>query len=221
MRHSLVALAAFALLALSLVAASAQGGGGRRGGGFGRNAGGLALLRMESVQKELKMTPDQIAKVDTKQQELRQQMRELRQNGGDDPRAAMEKMQELNHKAVAEILDETQQKRFHQLELQREGPAALAHKEVQDKLGLSEDQRSKIADIQRKAGEDMRSMMEGKNLREMSDDERRTMMEKMRSMQKETGEKMLAVLTDDQRSKWTDMQGAKFEFGRPERGNGA
>ena len=87
MRRSLVTLAALALLAISVVAASAQGGGGggRRGGMMGR-MGGLGLLRQEAVQKELHMTPPQIDKIDAKQQEVQQQMRDMMQNSGVDPR---------------------------------------------------------------------------------------------------------------------------------------
>src|SRR5690242_573126 len=78
-----------AVLAAGLVtSASAQGGGGqgrRGGGGFGGRGGfggGIMMLRSPDVQKDLKMTPPQIEKVDGKQQEVMQAMRDAFQGGG-------------------------------------------------------------------------------------------------------------------------------------------
>ncbi len=205
MRRSLVVLSALMLLAAALVSASAQGGQGRRGGG----GGGLNLLRRESVQKELKMTADQVAKVDAKRQEVRQQTQALDQSLSPQERA--EKSREIQQKAVADILNEDQMKRFHQLELQQEGPAALLHKDIADKLKLTDDQRKQIADIQQKSREDMRAALQGKNFRDLSDEDR----QKLQEIRKTADEKMVAVLTDEQKDQWKDMQGEKFDFGPP------
>ncbi|MFM9117355.1 MAG: hypothetical protein ACKOU6_14465, partial [Planctomycetota bacterium] len=84
-----------ALIALtsSLVAGAAwaqQGAAGGRGGagGFGTGPGGfgtnrLMLLQIEAVQKELKLTPEQIAALE----KLRQELRPQRQGGAGAPGA--------------------------------------------------------------------------------------------------------------------------------------
>ncbi|HLV80158.1 MAG TPA: hypothetical protein VKT32_07735, partial [Chthonomonadaceae bacterium] len=138
-----LALVGAAMLVLSVGSVSAQG---RRGGGMfgmmGRGGGGLRLLTNKSVQDELHMTQPQIDKATAKSDELRQQMRQQFQQGGQpDPearRAAFQKMQQEQEQAVADILDSRQLHRFRQIELQQMGPSALMRKDVQDALHLSE-----------------------------------------------------------------------------------
>jgi len=214
-KRGLTALVAMSLLAVSLVAAQAQGGGG---GGFGqgrrggmRGMGGLTILRDEKVQTELKMTPDQIAKIETKQQEVQGKMRDLMQSAGDfqsmtpeDRAKLMEKGQEINEAAVKDILTNDQLPRFHQLELQQSvqmmGPAALARKDVAEKLKLTDDQKAKLKDI------NTQMMTDSQQARQDQD------FQKMTEIRRGANEKALAVLTDDQRATFKDMLGAKFEF---------
>jgi len=222
-----------AILTLSVVAvgaANAQGGGGRGGrgmGGFGR-MGGIQMLRVPEVQKELKMTPDQISKLDAKQQEVQDATRALFQGGGgfgggdlEERQKRMAEVQEIQNKAVNDILNADQQKRYHQLELQRQGTIAITNrKDVQDELKLTDDQKTKIGDIQRQAMDDMRSMMQGADPQSMTADERRQMATKMQDAQKANSEKVLGVLTDDQKKQWTTMQGTPFKFPPMQPGRG-
>ncbi|HZP80337.1 MAG TPA: hypothetical protein VFB21_01745 [Chthonomonadaceae bacterium] len=219
MRHRMIALIVIGLLIVSVGSASAQGG--RRGGMMGRMGGGLGLLRMESVQKELKMTQPQIEKLDSKQQEVRAQMQELFQNSGgfqnmspEDRQKLFAKSQEIQHKAVADILDTTQMKRFEQLELQQQGPSALMRKDIADRLKLTEAQRSKLAEIQQQAMSEMRALFQSGNgggPGGMSEENR----QKFQAIQKTSNEKALAVLTAEQQKQWKQMLGAPFTFGPP------
>src|SRR5262245_27735891 len=90
-----------AFLFVTLVGGQQPGGGGKFGGGFGGGGGGntdpLALLRNDSVKKELGLTEDQTAKL---------------------PDAV--------RKALADVLDAKQQKRLREIELQQKGTNALA-----------------------------------------------------------------------------------------------
>lgn len=220
---------AVALVLLPTSAAFAQGGGqgggqgrgGQRGGMMGgRMGGGLMMLRMPAVQTELKMTQEQIGKIDAKQQELRAAQG---QGGGgfgggqaspEERQKMMAQMQEANTKAVASILDATQLKRFHQLELQQAGPAAIANrKDVQTELKVTEDQLKKIAEVQTQAQQDQRAAMQSfGNFQDMTQEDRTKMMAKMQEMQKATGEKIAAVLTDAQKAQWKEMLGTPFTF---------
>jgi Spy/CpxP family protein refolding chaperone len=212
----MIALIVIGLLIVSVGSASAQGG--RRGGMMGRMGGGLGLLRMESVQKELKMTQPQIEKLDSKQQEVRAQMQELFQNSGgfqnmspEDRQKLFAKSQEIQHKAVADILDTTQMKRFEQLELQQQGPSALMRKDIADRLKLTEAQRSKLMGIQQQAQSDMRALFQGGGFGNMTEENR----QKFQAIQKTANEKALAVLTAEQQKQWKQMLGAPFTFGPP------
>jgi hypothetical protein len=200
-------------------AALAQGGGGRRGM-VGRGGGGLLMLRLAEVQKELKMTPEQVGKLDAKQAEVRQSMQDAFQGSGNpaemsaaDRQKLMDKMQAIQSKAVADLLDATQQKRFRQLELQQQGPSAIAaRKDVADELKLTEDQKKQIAEIQAKADADNRAAMQGVDFQSMTQEDRVRMMTKRQDIQKTAGEKIAALLTEAQKAQWKEMLGAPFTF---------
>ena len=113
------------------------------------------MLRIAEVQKELKMTPEQVAKLDAKQDEVRQKMQTLFQGGGNpaemtpaERQKRTEQMMEVQTKAVNEILDPTQQKRYRQLDLQQQGASALMRKDVADELKLTDEQKKALADAQ-------------------------------------------------------------------------
>ncbi len=214
MRRNLIVLSALVLTMVSAGALSAQG---RRGGMMGR-MGGLRLLSMEPVQKELKMTPAQIDKVNAKQQEVRAQIRDLVQSGGspqsmsaEDREKFMMKVMEIQHKAVSDILDGPQMKRFDQLELQRQGLQALTRKDVADKLKLSDDQRNSVADILQKAEGERQAALQGKGFQNLTDEDR----QKLESIHKSTDQKIKAVLSEDQQKQWKEMHGEPFHFGPP------
>jgi Spy/CpxP family protein refolding chaperone len=234
MKRVVMAVAVAALLVAAVGAVSAQGPGGRRGG-RGPMMGGLGMLRMEEVQQELKMTQPQIDKIDAAQQSLMQKMQQMFQESGVDPRnmtaedrqKMMPKLQELQIKAVSEILDTTQMARFKQLELQQQGTLqALGRKDVAESLKLTDEQKSKVRELQQKAREEMMSLFQGGGGGDRpTPEEMQTRMKKMQEMRKANDEKALAVLTDAQKTRWTEMTGKPFKFpafgpGRPGRGGG-
>lgn len=222
MKRGFIAIAALTLLAASIGMASAQGGAGRgqgRGGFGGRGGGGLGMLRVKEVQEELKMTQPQIDKVDAKQQEVQQAIQTLVQNAGgfqnmspEDRQKLMPKMQEIQTKAVADILDTKQQKRFHQLELQQQGAMAISRPEVSKELALTDDQKTKIKDIQQAQQDKMREIFQGAG----QGGDRAAMMQQMQALQKAAGDKITALLTDAQKAQWKAMQGDAFKFPAPQ-----
>lgn len=209
-------VAAAALFALSSGAAMAQFGGGGRGGRGQNNGGGLQMLRLPEVQKELKLTPEQISLIDVKQQEVRDAMQALYPNGPgqmtpEERQQRTAKTQELQDKAVFDIIG----MRFRQLELQQQGPVALTRKSVADRLKLTDDQQKQVADLQTQANADRRAAMQGIDYQNMSDTDRQALASKMSGMQKAEGDKILALLTDTQKTQWKAMQGTPFAFPVP------
>ena len=57
--------------------------------------------------------------------------------------------------------------------------------------------------------------MQGVDFQGMSADDRAKLMTKMQDIQKASGDKMLAVLTDAQKTQWKEMQGTPFTFPAP------
>jgi hypothetical protein len=220
-RIGLVCGATALLMALS-VTAFAQGG--RQGRGGGMMAGGLRLLAVKEVQEELKMTQPQIDKIEGKQQEVMASMQEVFQGAGggggfqnlspEERQKLMAKVQEVQTKAVNDILDATQQKRFRQLELQQGGlNMAVARKDVADQLKITDEQRQKIGEIQRGLMEEMQSLRQGGGGgQDATPEERQKMNTKRAEIQKAANDKALALLTDTQKKTWTELTGAPFKF---------
>lgn len=208
-----------AILAFGLVAAlSGSAMAQRPGGGFGggmmmMGGGGVNLIANESVQKELKLDDSQVEKAKGVAEELRGKMREsfsaLQDLEGPE---RMKKAQELNRttteegmRALGAFLKPEQLKRFKEIVLQQRGPAVLTDPAVAKKLDVTDEQSGKILAI---LAEGQTAMREA---RESAGDDRAAAMEKFRSVQKETGEKIVGVLTDSQKKEWKEMTGEPFE----------
>jgi hypothetical protein len=227
-RFRLTALMAIVAIA---PAALAQGGGGQHGqgghGGQGMRQGGPgmmhgpAILFRQDVQRELKLTEEQIGK-----------LREAvpgpggpgglqrgghaggggqRQQGG--PPQGM-RGQGMGHEgmqkadaAVKGVLSDSQYKRYHELDLQLAGAMAVARPDVAEKLKLTEDQLQQIRSLGRPQGGPGGFQRGGQGGPPQGFDP--AQMDKAR---KEQDEKILALLTDAQLVQWHQMLGKKFEF---------
>ena len=175
-----VALASVALLLLSTTA-MAQPGGGRGGpggffggmGGFGGPGGGslLGLLRIEQIQKELDLLPDQIEKIQKLQEESRNEMRDLfsgfgemsreeRQKAMEGIREKMAKRRAEMDKKVKGILVDHQTERLMQINIQLQGDRALANEQVLEMLEITPKQKKDLEAIRDKLQEKMRKMGE-------------------------------------------------------------
>ncbi|MBI5707212.1 MAG: hypothetical protein HZC36_09520 [Armatimonadetes bacterium] len=135
--------------------------------------------------------------------------------GGFDPQQMEKREKELDQKVKA-ILSESQYTRFHELALQLDGAQALQRKDVADKVGLSQEKREQIAEIVRKSMEANRPDFGGQRGGLGDPDEMRRRMEEMRAKmeksRKDMNAKILAALSDAEKSKWKAMLGKEFNF---------
>ena len=197
------------------------GGGGPRGGG---PRGGMAgTLQQETVQAELKLNEDQkqrlLALAEQNRQpapemmELLSRMREASDEEREALRVEMDKLREVQKTKlegeVQQILDPEQFGRLQQLVLQNRGVGALKDDDVATDLNLTEAQRGQIQEISDSTDEQRRALFEG--LRDIPREERMTAMEEMRTkgeaLQKQRDEKLLAVLTAEQKNAWEKKLG--------------
>jgi hypothetical protein len=215
------------LLAGPAMAQRQKGDKQGRGGAGMRGAGGVAMiLSNPGAQEELKLAPDQIAKVT-------ETIAKVRKNHEDDfakvrelsPTEQRQKMQELGKAASEEILKDLedtlkpeQTKRLKEIELQVRGMQALLDPDVATALTLSDAQKEKIKSIEDDLTAEMRSLRPaggpgggggggaGGNP-----------FQKMQALRKEATKKALGVLTDAQKKTWQEMTGKPFEmrFQRP------
>jgi len=203
--------------------------------------GGIGLLRSEQVQQELKLTEDQKSKLQKLGEKMRDEFRERfsgmeglsreeRQKKMEEMREQMQKegaeRAEALKKQLAEILKPEQMKRMRQIELQQAGPAALAQPVVAEAVGLTDEQKEKIQEIQRESQEEMRKLWQ--SAREGDSEERGGRMEQLREKGRELREKAekkaMSLLKPEQKKKLGEMMGEPFEldrsqFGRPAGGD--
>ena len=177
------------------------------------------LLTMPAVQEELNLSEDQKTKVKEATDKSRAAMQKLytgiREASEADRQAKMEeagkKMQanaEETKKTIEGILLPKQLERLKGLAWQMGGVMALADKEIQQDLKLSDDQAAKI----KAAGEDLRKKAE-ELMSEGADPT--TLRPKMHQLRTDYEKQVMEVLTADQKVSLEKMKGAKFEFPMP------
>ncbi|MCU0713550.1 MAG: hypothetical protein MUC43_15930 [Pirellula sp.] len=209
----------------------AQGGGGGRGAGMGMMGGqGLAgLLMMEQVQTHLKLDEAQKGELKTLQESAAEDMRkmftDMREAGGDFS-VMQEKMREFMSKLdskIEEILDPDQFDRLLGLFAQRGLVQALTHKAIGERLELSQDTLGSIRKVEEESNAAMRNVFQrpeggqgggfgGGGNREEMQKRMEEMREKMQQARKESEDKILGLLSADQKDKLEKLKGEKFEF---------
>jgi len=201
--------------ALALMASPAWAQGR---GGFGFGSG--AFLMAPNVQKDMKLSEEQVGKVQETLREVREKHQDdfaALRDASEDQRA--EKMRALNKATSEEIkkalaLTDEQSKRFDQISLQTSGLQAFADPKVAEKLKLTGEQNSKIREL---AGAGRRGG--GAFNKDASKEERAEAFRKMQETQRENFAKVQAMLTDDQKTAWKEMTGTPIVVEYQRRGN--
>jgi len=219
-----LALVACILSAIGSQGFAQQREGGRRGGqGFG---GGNSLLLVKSVQDDLRLTDDQIARATKVIEEQRGSFRDLQNLSQEERIAKLRERGEATQKALGEILTADQQKRLKQIGLQMRGTEALGDEETATALNLSADQKDKIRTIRDEARAAMRAQFENRGQGGDREEQRK----KFEEQRTATQQKLTAVLTAEQQATWKSLQGEPFKgelprfgggFGGQRRGEGA
>jgi len=204
--------------------ALAQGGGGGRGGQRGGRGGNpnqpSSLLNRADVQKDLSITEDQKTKLGEIRTASRQKMTDAAAAAGEDraaQQAARQKVQEEVAKETLAVLTPEQQKRLKEIFIQVRGTQAVLNAEVAADLGLSDDQKSKIADLQKRqqqANQEIQAKMRDQSIDQA---EARTEMQKNA---KTLGDEIDKVITDAQKTKLKEMGGKPFVADAPAAGGG-
>jgi Spy/CpxP family protein refolding chaperone len=204
-----LAIVAWSVLA-SLVWAQPDGererGRGRGRGMMGPDLVGLALQK--SVSEELKLTSDQI---DRLKQLPEPERRGRGENAEERQKSRLEAFQ-AREKKVAEILEPGQLTRLKQINYQVMGPRAFMLPPVGEALNLTGEEKEKIQSAAEKGFREFGRLMESGAIKEGDSEEikeaNRTEFAKVDAA---TMEKIMAVLTPEQQSKWKEMLGEPFK----------
>ena len=233
-------------------AVEAQPGGQRQGGqgsGFGRgmNTGARTVsitqpLQIEKVRKAAEILDEQVEDIKKAVEKVRE---DARSTQGECPnfrdltetqreemfkkfRAQQEATTKKINEAVEEVLLPQQVERWEEIRLQIQGVAALLTEPVQKELKITAEQKTKFAGVQKETQEKGQELFSGvRELFQGGDREKaqaavQEIREKMTTMQKETNENLLGVLTDGQKKEFEKMKGKPVEISpeelRPSRG---
>jgi hypothetical protein len=190
------------------------------------------LLSSFAVQKELKLTEDQIVELRKQLDQARNELSAFHKGVNELPRdltptERQDKQRELQapaiaieRKMVAQSLTAEQRERFRQIVVQSDGPIAFGRDEVLAALKLTPEQVDKIARIvlnyQNAVSQSGRPVGGGQVL---SPDKQQAAQPgaggrifvldptKVRELARQAVEKAVAVLTDEQKAKWKELIG--------------
>jgi Spy/CpxP family protein refolding chaperone len=203
----------FLLSSLSLVLLSALGGchssagndpPPRQFGPGGGGRGGFNLSTNESVQKELGLTAKQKESLQKISADFRSSMSNL---SDEDRQTKMSELRKAMEDKIGAVLNAKQNARLKEIQVQVQGPAALATKDVAEALKLTDDQVSQITKLVDSLQSDIRDTFQvaGQDNFAQARDE-------VAKLRQEGNDKILAVLNSDQKAGFEKMQGAKFDL---------
>ena len=203
------------LIALGFMVAAAAGpamgqgfGGSSRGGRSFGGGGTLRIVLDESAQESLKLSDDQIKKLE--------EIQESSQSGGSDFGAIQEKLRSAESDEarqaifaemqadrerrtketdakVTEVLNDEQRGQLRVMVVQREGLRALSRDDIAAELKLNDDQRKKLADLNKEYQAARMSSF-------------RMPREEREAQQKKFEDQMTGVLSDEQKTVLAKMQ---------------
>jgi hypothetical protein len=201
-------------------------------GGRGMGMDKMRLIASDQVRKELNVTEEQASKIDEIAAAYREESRGLfsgmrgrdRDMSQEERAKAREEMTkkrgELLKKHETKLmaaLKEAQVKRLNQIWLQQQGVEALTSKHVVDNLKLSKDQVAKIKATFETRTEEMQKLMADMRAARQGGGDRSgfaEMREKMDAIGKKAEDAALAVLNAEQKKKFEELKGEKFELDR-------
>ena len=191
------------------------------------------LLSSDSVQMELRLNPEQKAKLEKVRSKLNGSLRSIAMgevsedaeplDGGagdgvvreedreeDRETRMLRQMGKLDSDArtvLQTLLSESQQRRLREISLQSRGPSAFSDPEVTRQLQLTQGQQQQLAKIQSATSKQRLDLY--KNIKTTPPQERAKILQQLRS--KETRLKY-AVLTSEQRALFQRMMGRKIQL---------
>jgi Spy/CpxP family protein refolding chaperone len=215
-RLGFLVIVAIAVVSINSVANAQPGRGGRGFGGggfFGGQSNGLDLLNDENVRRELDLVDDQVTKLREVQQRIGEEMRSafegfdfqgLRDLSEEEREAKFapirEKMEKVNadiQKDIDQVLLPQQRQRLKEIvvqsQIRRQGTSgALSGGALATELNITEEQKEKLRAKQAEVEEELRKETEQLRL--------------------EARDKILSVLTAEQRAKLNALMGKPIEF---------
>ncbi len=213
------------LLMAQASAVLAQPGRGRRGGP--PTIDRATALGVDQVRRELKIDEAQAATIDAAIEAYRQERSDAQPDRSSfsfltpEEQDDVRKKAQEDSKAISKNTDETlgallepaQVKRLDQMILQAQLQLAPATA-LRDNLDLSDDQQSKLTDVEKQIA-DERDRMRSEMMKKFQSGERPDFAEVRKLFTKAQADALaavMAIVTDEQKAKLTELQGEKFDI---------
>lgn len=170
-------------------------------------AGKIFLLQSEDVQKELKLSDEQV----TKLKEIAEKQRNAFKDLPKDKDERLKKIQEIQkenqerEKQVADLLKPEQTKRLDQILLQQQGAGALLNPKVIEDLKITDEQKTKITDAIKDSAKELQDLFKGGKV------DPAEIQKKLAEQRTKTMEKASGVLTPEQQKQWKEKVGEPFK----------
>ncbi|MEK6259753.1 MAG: hypothetical protein AABP62_14135 [Planctomycetota bacterium] len=178
----------------------------------------VTLLKLPEVQAELKLEEDKSKKLDAISEEITRERERLNAEYN-------ARLNVLNKKAEGDalgLLSDAQRRRTEQLRFQQQDLRFLSSNWLAASLGFSQEQRAEIRKITTERdprfgnGRDGDRNTNPPNPNIPAPERVRETAEEANKRFAETREKVLAVLTPEQKAKWSEMTGEPFKFPTPQ-----
>jgi len=163
----------------------------------------LLLLRQKSVQKELKLTDDDVKKIMEFTNKESDEYGKALKLGANERKAKVDELEAANKKFLEDNLSADQRKRLEQVTLQVTGLYQLGRPEVVKALNLTEEQQTKFEEMQKEARKALEEII--------TSTERAGKTEKLAKLREETSKKIMDALTDEQKAKVREIVGEPFK----------
>lgn len=232
-----LALALCLALANPVLAQRRLGRGTLPSGGAIPSSGGIAgqtpsrgtlihfmLLEQPSVQQELRTTPDQVQRAKQLGDAQHEKLGGLSSLPREDAARKLIEVQQSADRELQAILSPEQFRRLREIGLQQMGPLALARSDVANAVGLSSDQQQKIRGLQEQllqsAMQTMQSVQSsaggGAGRGKLRDVKAKIAglndnVARLQAAKQDTEARILAMLTEEQKAKWAQQQGPRFQ----------
>jgi len=209
-RNALLVASILLLAGLSPLLASS-------GNGSDSPASLAVLLGLDGVRQELRITPAQSGLLDALQSDYKSQAKTIMAIGQADQDAALRAdwdvrslRKQYNSRSLA-ILTPDQQQRLMELQRQMLGGSLLSSVTEQKLLGLSPQQQQQLAALGSSSQAQATSINAQTQAGQLSDFRKGI---ELRRIQQQTSDRMVAILTPDQKKQWKILSGQKS--GMPE-----
>jgi hypothetical protein len=182
----------------------------------------ISLVRNAKVKEEIKLTDEQSVQIDEVFVKLTAARREVtaglrgasaeeRQKKLAEIQKKMKAQSDDANKNIEKALKPEQLARLEQISIQRQGLLALNNPKVSKKLKLTEEQLEKIAAVRSEGTKKRQQLIQ--DLRTGNLD-RTQLAGKIKEIQQQTEKEVMEALTMEQQTRFEQMQGEKFDFGR-------